>query len=81
MENVEEIIKDCIADIIVVDKSEVNLDTNLHNDLGVDSLDLMEIIVRVERDLDIRVSNEDAESIRTVKDLIDVTKKYYYPGL
>ncbi len=69
--SVEEKIKKIIADKLSVDISEVVPEASFVDDLGADSLDLVELIMSMEEELDIEISDEDAEKLVTVKDAID----------
>ena len=54
---------------IVVDK--VKSEHNIMDDLGADSLDTVEIVMKVEEEYDITIPDEDVEEMKTVQDLID----------
>ena len=56
-----------------LDKSEdaIRPEHNIMDDLGADSLDVVEIVLKVEEEYDITIPDEDAEEIKTVQDLID----------
>jgi acyl carrier protein len=59
-----------------VDRSDISLKSSLKNDLGADSLDLVEIILALEEEFDITIENETVLSINTLQDVADmVTKK------
>lgn len=67
----EDKIKKMIAEKLGVDLSEVVPEASFVDDLGADSLDLVELIMSMEEEFDIDISDEDAEKIVTVKDAID----------
>ena len=50
---------------------EIKLETNLRSELGLTSFDLVSLISEIEETYDIKINDEDIESILTVKDLID----------
>jgi acyl carrier protein len=54
-----------------VDLEEVVEEASFVDDLGADSLDLVELIMSMEEEFDIDISDEDAEKLVTVKDAID----------
>jgi acyl carrier protein len=54
-----------------VDESLVTLDTILVKDLGADSLDLVELLMEIEDHFGIKISDETAEKIITIKDIVD----------
>jgi acyl carrier protein len=68
--SVEDKVKKIIAEKLSVDMDEVVADASFVDDLGADSLDLVELIMSMEEEFDIDISDEDAEQIATVKDAI-----------
>jgi acyl carrier protein len=72
-------IQDEMIDIIVeqlsVDKEKVVANASFVDDLGADSLDLVELIMAMEEGFDIEIPDEDAEGIVTVQDAIDYVSK------
>jgi acyl carrier protein len=68
--SVEERVKKIIAEKLSVDLEEVVPDASFVDDLGADSLDLVELIMSMEEEFDTDISDEDAEQITTVKDAI-----------
>ncbi|MFQ3307304.1 MAG: acyl carrier protein [Candidatus Midichloriaceae bacterium] len=53
------------------DTSNLDLDTSITEDLGVDSLDIVEFIMALEEEFDTDIPDEDAEKLKTIKDVID----------
>ena len=53
---------------------EITMDTTFVDDLGADSLDVFQIIMGIEEEFDIEISNEDAEKIVTVGDAVEQIK-------
>ncbi len=72
---IEEKVKKIIAEKLSVDFAEVVPEASFVDDLGADSLDLVELIMSMEEEFDIDISDEDAEKIVTVKDAIDYIDK------
>jgi len=68
---VEDKVKKIIAEKLSVELDEVVSEASFVDDLGADSLDLVELIMSMEEEFDIDISDEDAEKIATVKDAID----------
>lgn len=64
-----------IADVLNVDTAEITPDTTFVDDLGADSLDIFQIIMGIEEEFDIEISNEDAEKIVSVGDAVEQIKK------
>jgi len=69
--SVEEKLIDIIAEQLSVDKAKVVSGASFVDDLGADSLDLVELIMAMEEAFDIEIADEVAEKITTVKDAID----------
>ena len=69
--SVEEKLIDIIAEQLSVDKSKVVSGASFVDDLGADSLDLVELIMAMEEAFDIEIADEVAEKITTVKDAIE----------
>ena len=69
--SVEDKVKKIIAEKLSVDLDEVVLEASFVDDLGADSLDLVELIMSMEEEFDIDISDEEAEKLVTVKDAID----------
>ena len=63
-----------IAEVLNVDTEEITMDTTFVDDLGADSLDVFQIIMGIEEEFDIEISNEDAEKIVTVGDAVEQIK-------
>ncbi len=59
-----------IVDRLGVDESEVKLEASFRDDLGADSLDVVELVMELEDEFDMEISDEDAEKIATVGNAI-----------
>ena len=70
MSDVTTKVKAIIVDKLGVDESEVTSDASFTNDLGADSLDTVELIMELEKEFDIQIPDDEAESIATVGDAI-----------
>ena len=64
-------IKSIVADQLGVDEDQVTEDASFIDDLGADSLDTVELIMAFEEEFDVEIPDEDAQKIKTVKDVID----------
>ena len=73
--SVEDKLKDIVAEQLSVDKDKVVAAANFVDDLGADSLDLVELIMAMEEAFDIEIADEVAEKIGTVQDAIDHINK------
>ncbi len=67
---IEEKIIDIIVDKLGVDRSEVTPEAVFVDDLGADSLDLVELIMAMEEEFGMEIADEEAEKLRTVQDVI-----------
>ena len=67
-------LQEIIADVLNVDPKEVTMETTFADDLGADSLDVFQIIMGIEEEFDIEISNEDAEKIVSVGDAVEQIK-------
>ncbi len=71
MATVLERVTKVIVDRLGVDESEVKLEASFREDLGADSLDVVELVMELEDEFDMEISDEDAEKIATVGDAIN----------
>ncbi|MCW7753216.1 acyl carrier protein [Desulfobotulus sp. H1] len=71
MMSVEDKVRKVIAEKLDVDIDEVVPGASLVEDLGADSLDLVELMMSMEDVFDVDISDEQAEKLRTVKDVIE----------
>ena len=69
--SIEDKVKKIIAEKLSVDLEEVIPEASFVDDLGADSLDLVELIMTMEEEFDIDISDEEAEKLETVKNAID----------
>ncbi len=67
-------LKKIIAEVLSVEEDEITMDTRFTDDLGADSLDVFQIIMGIEEEFGIEISNEDAENIVTVGDAVEKIK-------
>ena len=67
----EERIKEIIVEQLGVEEDQITPDASFIDDLGADSLDTVELVMAFEEEFDIEIPDEDAEKIRTVRDVTD----------
>ena len=67
-------VKKIIVDQLGVDEAEVTLEASFVDDLGADSLDLVELIMALEDEFDIEIPDNAAEQISTVNDVVEHIK-------
>jgi acyl carrier protein len=75
MAAVDEKVKQIIVEQLQVDEAEVTPNASFQEDLGADSLDVVELVMQFEEAFDIQIPDEDAEKIKTVKDAVDYIEK------
>ena len=68
---IEDKVKKVIAEKLDIDPGEVVPEASLIDDLGADSLAIVQLIMSMEEEFDIEVSDEEAENLKTVKNAID----------
>jgi len=68
-------VKKIIVDQLGVDASKISEDSSFVDDLGADSLDIVELIMAFEEEFDVEIPDEDAEKIKTVGDAIKYLNK------
>jgi acyl carrier protein len=74
MVDVQKRIIELIAEQLERDPSEITPEMSFADDLGADSLDLVELIMTVEEEFNIEIPDDEAEKIKFVKDAIDYVK-------
>ncbi len=76
----KEEIKNKVKDIIVekndVDASEVTDTANFETDLGMDSLDRVELLMEVEKEFSIKIPDDEAEKVYTLADCVELVEKH-----
>ncbi|BAU22661.1 acyl carrier protein [Caldimicrobium thiodismutans] len=72
--SVEEKVIDIIAQKLNLSKDQIKPEASFVDDLGADSLDLVELVMAMEEAFGLEVPDEDAEKLRTVKDVLDYVK-------
>jgi acyl carrier protein len=70
MASVEEKVKHIIVEQLGVDAEEVKPEASFVDDLGADSLDVVELVMALEEEFGLEISDEDAEKLSTVKEAI-----------
>ena len=73
LDRIKEIIVEQLG--IDIDVNQITPDTDLVDDLGLDSLDMVELIMEFEDEFEIEIMDMEAEEIKTVQDVINCIKK------
>lgn len=71
---IEKKVKECIVKQVKLPIENITLESNLIDDLGLDSLDSVELIMELEENFDIVICEEAAEKVNTVRDVIDAVE-------
>ncbi|MBQ4526943.1 MAG: acyl carrier protein [Clostridia bacterium] len=69
-----ETVKDIIANQLGVNADDITNSSDFIDDLGADSLDIVELIMALESEFDIEIPEEEAENVRTVGDVVEYIK-------
>jgi acyl carrier protein len=69
-------IKNIISEQLGIDADEISIDSSFVDDLGADSLDIVELIMALETEFDLEIPDEDAEKISTVNDVVEYIKTH-----
>jgi len=67
-------IRDLVAEQLGVDVGTLSSDANILEDLGADSLDVVELVMAIEEEFDIEIPDEEAEKIQTIADATNYLK-------
>ncbi len=68
IENIETKVKEIVAEQLNVDINDLEPSKSFINDLGADSLDIVELVMAMEEEFDVEIPDEDAEKIQTLGD-------------
>ncbi|MGH4122324.1 MAG: acyl carrier protein [Clostridium sp.] len=69
-------IRATIASQLSIDEEEIKMESSFMNNLGADSLDIVELIMALEEEYDIEIPDEDVEKIATVGDVVEYIKAH-----
>ena len=75
MNEIFEKVKKIVSEQLGVEEEIVNMESTFVDDLAADSLDIVELIMSIEEEFDIEISDEDAEKIVTVGDVVKYIEK------
>lgn len=69
-------VKSIIVEQLGVEESEIKMESSFVDDLGADSLDIVELVMALEEEFDLEIPDEDAEKIRTVGDAVKYIQEH-----
>jgi acyl carrier protein len=67
-----ETVRDLLAHQLEVDPESIGPDTDIFDDLGADSLDVVELVMSIEEEYDIVITDERANNVRTVAQVVEL---------
>ena len=70
-EEIFDTLKELVVDQLGVEEDEVTMEASMQDDLGADSLDLVDLVMSVEEEFGVKVADEDLENIKTVGDIVN----------
>ena len=77
VQGIEEKVKEIIVEQLGEKSSDVSDDASFVDDLGADSLDTVELVMKFEEDFDLEIPDEYAEKLQTVRDAIDYIETHH----
>ncbi|MBP0965791.1 MAG: acyl carrier protein [Oscillospiraceae bacterium] len=69
-------VKDLVVDQLDADADKVTLDANIQDDLGADSLDVVDLVMALEDEFEVEIPDEAVESIKTVGDIVKYIEEH-----
>ena len=75
MSDINKKVTEIIVDKLGVDESKITPNAHFINDLGADSLDQVELVMQLEEEFDLEISDEEAENLTDVSKVIDFLEK------
>ena len=65
-------VKPLMAEALNLNEDEITLEANLKDDLGIDSLDAVELIMELEDEFDVKIEDEEAQAFVTIADIVKI---------
>ena len=69
-------IRNIICEFVDIDPEEITLETNIRKDLGLNSLELVNLAVEIEEEFDVEIPDREAMGLETVEDAIRIIEEY-----
>ena len=69
-------VREVLADQLGLEETEIKPESRLKEDLGADSMDMVELIMAMEEEFNVDIPDEEAQNIRTVADAVDYVEQY-----
>ncbi|RIY36834.1 acyl carrier protein [Psittacicella gerlachiana] len=74
-QEIQDILTNALVNLFEIDKDSITLDTNLYEDLDIDSIDAIDLIDYIKRNTGYKLNAEDFRNVRTVRDVIAAVQK------
>lgn len=68
-------VKEIIVKYIKIDENKITLESSLNEDLDADSIDIADVVMDIEEKYNFEFSDEDAENVKTIKDLVSIIEE------
>lgn len=65
-------VKEIIVDQLDVDEDKVTMEASIIDDLGADSLDIVDMVMTLEEEFDVKISDDEVENVKTVGDIVKI---------
>ncbi|MBQ2387444.1 MAG: acyl carrier protein [Clostridia bacterium] len=69
-------LKKILSEQLMIDEDEITPESNIVDDLGADSLDMVDLVMTIEDEFELDVEDEDVENIKTVGDIVHYIEEY-----
>ncbi len=70
MQEMEQKVIKLISEATKIDEAKITMDTSFNDDLNLDSLDIVELMMKMEDEFDIEIPEDEAEGLKVVKDIV-----------
>lgn len=69
-------VREVISNVLGIEPEDITMESSFTEDLGADSLDVVELIMDLQEEFDIEIPDEEAEKVQTVGDVVDYIKTH-----